>query len=154
VAGWAGAACDRAAPVAPGHGDRFRILDALFETHHPGDPHHHLALLAVVGDRQGAGRGTLLLRHHHSTLDEQGIPAYLEAAGVRSASLYDREGYRPCGEPFCLPNEAFFYPMWRAPAQRGPDTTVSSPAARRSINALPVPPSATGGFVRRAPALA
>jgi GNAT superfamily N-acetyltransferase len=146
---------DQRLSVACGeHADRFQTLDALFETHHPGDPHHHLALLAVVGDRQGTGRGTLLLRHHHEVLDSQGIPAYLEAAGVRSASLYDREGYRPCGEPFCLPNEAFFYPMWRAPVRPGIGAATAFPTARRPINAPPVPPPATGRFVRRAPALA
>ncbi len=133
--------------------DRLRTLDALFETHHPGEPHHHLAMLAVAGDQQGTGRGTLLLRHHHEILDRRGIPAYLEAAGVRSASLYHREGYRPRGEPFCLPNEAFFYPMWRAPVRPGTPVAAAFPTARRTTNAPPIPPSAVGGLARRAPAL-
>ena len=43
--------------------DRFRTLDDLFETHHPTQPHHHLAMLAVHLGQQSTGRGTLLLRH-------------------------------------------------------------------------------------------
>lgn len=145
---------DRRLDAACGeHTDRFRILDALFEANHPAEPHHHLAMLAVTSDRQGAGCGTLLLRHHHSALDDQGIPGYLEAAGVRSARLYHQEGYRPRGEPFALPNEAFFYPMWRTPARPAFGVPDAPAPGRRAMSARPAPASRSGAD-RRAPASA
>ncbi|MBN1171079.1 MAG: GNAT family N-acetyltransferase [Micromonosporaceae bacterium] len=136
---------DRRLTVGCGeHAAQFRVLDALFEQHHPADPHHHLAMLAVAGDRQGGGRGTLLLRHHHhQVLDDQGIPAYLEAASIRSARLYYREGYRPRAEPFALPNEAFFYPMWRTAGQGSAETGTASPPGHL-ITAARLSPSDSG----------
>ncbi len=97
--------------------DRFRTLDQLFETHHPAEPHHYLAMLAVAPAQQGTGRGTVLLRHHHALLDQQGLPAYLEAAGIRSTSLYRREGYHRYNPPFTLAGTAHFFPMWRHPTR-------------------------------------
>jgi GNAT superfamily N-acetyltransferase len=94
---------------------RFEVLDELFEENHPAEPHHHLALLAVRPDRQGAGLGSALLRHHHATLDGSGTAAYLEASSTGSRDLYLRHGYEP-REPFTLPDGTPFWPMWRPPA--------------------------------------
>lgn len=91
--------------------DRFRVLDTLFEQHHPGEPHHHLAFLAVHPDRQNQGLGSSLLRHHHDRMN--GTPAYLEASSTRSRDLYARHGYRT-QEPFALPDGTLFWPMWRS----------------------------------------
>lgn len=101
----------RLAEVAGDRIERFRILDALFEKHHPGEPHHHLAFLAVHPDHQGRGLGTALLRHHHHA-GLAGTPAYLEASSPRSRDLYARHGYRQ-REPFALPDGTLFWPMWR-----------------------------------------
>lgn len=95
--------------------DRFRVLDELFDAHHPGEPHHHLGLLAVRPGRQGAGYGTALLRHHHRRLDAEGIAGYLEASSAASRALYARHGYLDRGR-FRLPDGPPFYPMWRPPA--------------------------------------
>ena len=95
---------------------RFRVLDELFDAHHPHDRvHHHLAFLAVHPDRQCAGIGAGLLALHHRRLDELGIGAYLEASTPRSRGLYLRQGYRDMGEPFYLPDGTPFWPMWRDP---------------------------------------
>jgi GNAT superfamily N-acetyltransferase len=96
--------------------DRFRALDALFEANHPAEPHHHLAFLATRRDTRGQGVGSALLRHHHTYLDENALPAYLEASHPRSRDLYLRHGYELRGEPFEVPSGAPFWPMWR-PAQ-------------------------------------
>lgn len=101
------AACGAATP-------RFEALDELLEKHHPAEPHHHLALLAVRPTHQGRGLGTALLAHHHAYLDAHGIPAYLEASSEQSRRLYARHGYR-VGEPFRLPDGTPFWPMWREP---------------------------------------
>ncbi|MBN1172492.1 MAG: GNAT family N-acetyltransferase, partial [Micromonosporaceae bacterium] len=106
---------ERLASVCGAYTNRFQALDELFETHHPAEPHHHLAMLAVHPRHQGTGRGTLLLRHHQRVLDEQHLPAYLEAAGFHNVNLYSHEGYRLSATPFALPNDAYFYPMWRDP---------------------------------------
>ncbi|MEV4631362.1 GNAT family N-acetyltransferase [Micromonospora sp. NPDC049523] len=103
---------DRLAAACGELTDRFRLLDDLFEANHPHDPHDHLAFLAVAPDRQGTGIGSALLRHRHAWLDEQGLPAYLDASGTRSRDLYARHGYR-VGEPFRLPDGTPFWPMWR-----------------------------------------
>ncbi|HEX4813997.1 MAG TPA: GNAT family N-acetyltransferase [Nonomuraea sp.] len=90
--------------------DRFRALDALFEAHHPAEPHHHLAFLAVHPDHQNQGLGSALLRHHHDRTG--GAAAYLEASSAGSRDLYARHGYR-AREPFALPDGTLFWPMWR-----------------------------------------
>lgn len=119
---------DQRLAVACGqHVDRFRILDDLFEAHHPPQPHHHLALLAVRPEYQGTGRGTALLDHHHVQLDFLVLPSYLEAASWRSAELYARNGYRR-RPSFALPNGASFHPMWRDPL---PFVRVTTPGPPR-----------------------
>jgi predicted N-acetyltransferase YhbS len=90
--------------------DRFRVLDALFEEHHPAEPHHYLAFLAVHPDHQDQGLGSALLRHHHGRLG--GAAAYLEASSTGSRDLYARHGYQ-AREPFALPDGTLFWPMWR-----------------------------------------
>jgi GNAT superfamily N-acetyltransferase len=95
--------------------ERARHLDELFEAHHPHEPHHHLAFLAVRGDRQGKGLGSMLLDHHHATLDRNHIAAFLEASSPGSRDLYRRKGYQALGEPYAVPNGALFWPMWRVP---------------------------------------
>jgi GNAT superfamily N-acetyltransferase len=99
--------------------DRFRVLDSLFDEHHPGEPHHHLALLAVQPERQGGGLGTALLRREHAELDAAAIPAYLEASSTLSRDLYLRQGYE-LGAPFRLPDGSPFWPMWRPPRPAPP----------------------------------
>ena len=96
--------------------DRTRELDALLEAHHPMEPHHYLAFLAVRPDRQNLGIGSALLARHHSRLDRAGIPAYLESNHPRNRDLYLRHGYvsRP---PVWLPDGPPIWPMWRPPMQ-------------------------------------
>jgi len=94
--------------------DRTCELDALIEAHHPLDPHHYLAFLAVRPERQNHGIGSALLDRHHARLDAAGLPAYLESNDPRNRDLYLRHGYSvrsvvrlPDGPPLWL--------MWRSP---------------------------------------
>jgi ribosomal protein S18 acetylase RimI-like enzyme len=57
--------------------------------------HHHLAILAVHPEQQGRGIGTALLDLHHATLEEESIPAYLEASSPRARDLYLAHDYVP-----------------------------------------------------------
>jgi GNAT superfamily N-acetyltransferase len=69
----------RLAAITGPHHARFATFDATLGRHHPaGTAHHHLALIAVHPGDQGHGTGSILLRAHHATLDDDGIPAYLE----------------------------------------------------------------------------
>jgi ribosomal protein S18 acetylase RimI-like enzyme len=98
--------------------ERFFHLDGLFDKHHPDQPHHHLAFLAVHPTHQRRGLGTALLAHHHARLDKAGIAAYLEASSEAARDLYTRHGYQ-VREPFHLPNSTPTWPMWRPPLVGG-----------------------------------
>ena len=113
--------------------DRFVALDAEFDRHHPaGTAHHHLAILAVRPDRQGQGIGTALLDARHAVLDEQAVPAYLEASDSGTRRIYLPHGYTDHGTPIQLPEGPLMYPMWREPA----------PGLRPSADdADPIPPA-------------
>jgi GNAT superfamily N-acetyltransferase len=97
---------------------RFLTFDRALGQHHPaGITHHHLVILAVHPDQQGKGIGTAVLDAHHATLEEEGIPAYLEASSPRARDLYLAHRYtlQP-GAPFCLPDDGPpLWPMWREP---------------------------------------
>lgn len=97
---------------------RFRHLDDLFDRHHPGEPHHHLAFLAVRPNWQRQGLGSALLRHYHARLDGKGVAAYLEATSIGSRDLYLRHGY-VLRAAFTLPDGAPIYSMWRPAAGSG-----------------------------------
>jgi ribosomal protein S18 acetylase RimI-like enzyme len=91
--------------------DRFRQLDETFEAHHPlGDPHHHLAFLAVRPGHQRDGIGTALLHHHHEMYPD--VAMYLEASSRSSRALYLRHGYLDRGR-FTLPDGPPLWAMWR-----------------------------------------
>jgi GNAT superfamily N-acetyltransferase len=105
--------------------ERFRHLDAVMGLTHPHAPHHHLAFLAVRPHLQSRGVGAALMQHHLSYLDEHGIPAYLEAANLRSRAMYVRHGFVTHGEPLLFTEDAdpvagpSMWPLWREPAPRG-----------------------------------
>jgi GNAT superfamily N-acetyltransferase len=95
--------------------ERATQLDAALAAHHPAEPHHYLAFLAVHPDHQNHGIGSALLARHHARLDGAGLPAYLEANDPRNRDLYLRHGYR-CHNAIELPDGPSIWPMWRAPA--------------------------------------
>jgi GNAT superfamily N-acetyltransferase len=94
--------------------DRARDLDAALEAHHPMDPHHYLAFLAVRPELQNRGIGSALLDRHHARLDAAGIPAYLEANDPRNRDLYLRHGY-VTRTVIRLPDGPPVWSMWREP---------------------------------------
>jgi ribosomal protein S18 acetylase RimI-like enzyme len=106
---------DRLAEIRGRHLARFEALDKAFADHHPSEPHHHLAFLAVQPALRNHKIGSTLLDHHLRHLDKRGIPAYLEAADERSQGLYLRHGFINHGPPFQLPDGPSMYPMWRSP---------------------------------------
>jgi ribosomal protein S18 acetylase RimI-like enzyme len=94
--------------------DRACELDAATEAHHPMEPHHHLAFLAVHPADQGHGVGSALLDRHHARLDAAGLPAYLAATHPRNRDLYQRHGYQ-VRSVIELPDGPPLWTMWRPP---------------------------------------
>jgi ribosomal protein S18 acetylase RimI-like enzyme len=91
------------------------------ERGHPRNPEHfYLHYLGVVPARQGRGLGSRLLKPVLDRLDEEAMPAYLEASTERSRALYERHGFAVT-EIFKLPSSGPpIRRMWREPlAARG-----------------------------------
>ena len=108
---------EQLAAITGPHLDRFLAFDQQLDRHHPaGVFHQHLAILAVRPDRQGQGTGTALLDARHADLEDQGIPAYLEASDERTRRIYLAHGYADRdGGPIELAHGVRMYPMWRQP---------------------------------------
>lgn len=121
--GGPGEAADYDARLAAATGaraDRFRAFEAALAARHPADlAHMHLAILAVRPDRQGHGLGTALLGAYHQILDQDRLPAYLEASDLRTRRLYVRYGYSDFGPPLTLPGGPMMHPMVRQPYPGG-----------------------------------
>jgi ribosomal protein S18 acetylase RimI-like enzyme len=80
--------------VAPEkHEDTFAVLEQMDESH-PTFPHWYLPWLAVSPELQGNGLGSRLLEHGLRTVDESGLPAYLETPNPRTVPLYERHGFQ------------------------------------------------------------
>ena len=89
-------------------------LDEFFEAHAPAEPHWHLALLAVMPDRQGRGLGSALIADMLPRLDRAGEAAYLESTTWRNGALYERHGFEYMGQ-IVLPDGPPLSQMWRSP---------------------------------------
>jgi GNAT superfamily N-acetyltransferase len=115
-----GSYTEQLAAITGPHLDRFLAFDRQLDRHHPaGVLHEHLAILAVRPDRQGQGIGTALLDARHADLEDQGIPAYLEASDERTRRIYLAHGYNDRdGGPIELAHGVRMYPMWRQPRTR------------------------------------
>ena len=108
------------------YAERFAELDEAFEADHPAQPHWHLAFLAVDPGFQNHGLGSALMEHTHKWLDQNGLPAYLEATNADNQRVYRRHNYANMapseiviGDPQNNTDDstegAVFYRMWRAP---------------------------------------
>jgi GNAT superfamily N-acetyltransferase len=107
---------DRLDRICGEHAGRCRLFDAALAAHHPHEPCHYLAFLAVLPGRQGAGLGGALLADYHARLAEAGEPAHVEASSTRARDLYLRHGYRPRGGAYLIvPDGPPLWPLWRDP---------------------------------------
>lgn len=95
--------------------ERFsELAEQMAENHPSRGTHRHLQFIGVHPDHQRTGVGGELLHENLAQLDEQRMPAYLEASSTTSTSLYLRHGFEHIGTPFG--SGAKLYPMWREPA--------------------------------------
>jgi GNAT superfamily N-acetyltransferase len=75
----------------------YALLEEMDE-HHPQQPCWYLPFMGVDPRRQGRGLGGRLLRHGLRRVDEDRLPAYLEASTPRNRALYERHGFGVVGE--------------------------------------------------------
>lgn len=68
------------------------------DRYHPKEPHWYLAVIGVDPAHQGKGTGSKLLKSTLATVDEQGLPAYLESSNPANISLHERHGFEVVGE--------------------------------------------------------
>jgi len=73
-------------------------LGEKLEKMHPPAPHAHLVFLGVSPQAQGQGVGSAILKQTLAPLDEQGVPAILEATTERNVALYQRYGFEVVDE--------------------------------------------------------
>jgi ribosomal protein S18 acetylase RimI-like enzyme len=75
------------------YAERWALVATSFEARHPTDPHWYLAYIGVNPNLQCVGLGGELLRHGHTRVDRDGLPAYLEASSAEVCPLYAAHGY-------------------------------------------------------------
>ena len=73
--------------------ERLGALVAVMDANLPREPHAHLNLFGTVPARQGQGLGSRLFEAVLPRLDQEGVPAYLEATTDRNRRLYERHGF-------------------------------------------------------------
>jgi ribosomal protein S18 acetylase RimI-like enzyme len=90
---------------------------AVFEQmdyYHPREPHWHLPLIGVEPSHQRKGYGSALLASTLARLDDQDLPAYLEATSPDNVALYERHGFEVVGVVQAGTSPSIF-PMLRKP---------------------------------------
>ena len=72
-----------------------RLLRGLsaMDSHHPDEPHIHLAILGVDPTRQGSGVGSALVRAGLARADGAGLPVYLDTSAAKNVPYYLRFGF-------------------------------------------------------------
>ncbi len=71
----------------------FRMM-GVWTKHDPPKPHWHLGPIGVHPECQGQGIGKAMLASFLKVVDEQGMPAYLEADVDRNVALYEKFGFK------------------------------------------------------------
>jgi ribosomal protein S18 acetylase RimI-like enzyme len=78
--------------AASRHDVMFALLEQLAEAH-PAGPHWYLPCLGADPASQGRGLGTQLMKSCLATVDQSGLPAYLETPNPRTIPFYERLGF-------------------------------------------------------------
>jgi GNAT superfamily N-acetyltransferase len=73
----------------------FDAADALDQAHPHDEPHYYLSLLGTDPAQRGHGHGLRLMGDNLRRIDEEHLPAYLEASAPVNVDLYRRHGFEP-----------------------------------------------------------
>jgi GNAT superfamily N-acetyltransferase len=94
-----------------------QAVDAVLHRHRPSEPHHFLATMGVLPDRQRAGLGTAVLAPVLDDLDRTGTPACLETSSEGNVAFYATLGFGVLAFVDDLPSGApATWVLWRPPA--------------------------------------
>lgn len=78
------------------HSDTMAAIQQM-DAAHPRDPHWYLPWLGVDAKVQGTGLGSTLMARSLETVDDSGLPAYLETPNPLTIPFYERHGFRVTG---------------------------------------------------------
>jgi ribosomal protein S18 acetylase RimI-like enzyme len=84
------------------------------QAHHPERRLWYLGVIATMPSSRGKGLGTALLEQSLQSIDNTGLPSYLESTNPRNVSLYQRHGFATTGR-IELPDGPVLTKMWRDP---------------------------------------
>lgn len=94
-------------------GEVLDLVERFDATHPAGPPHYYLSLLGTHPSHRGKGLGMALLAHNLTTIDAEGMPAYLESTNGANDKGYEAQGFRRVGS-FSRPDEQLtISTMWR-----------------------------------------
>lgn len=86
------------ASLAPERMEELGGFFAQMDELHPKFPHWYLPLIAADPAHQGRGLGGALMERALARVDQDRLPAYLEASSPRNVPFYLRHGFEPMGE--------------------------------------------------------
>ncbi len=92
-----------------------RLMQGFEEARPTNEPHYYLSLLGTHADHRGEGMGFSLLVDNLAWVDNQNLPAYLEASNPANVVLYQRYGFEKVGE-FTVPDGPTLATIWRPAA--------------------------------------
>lgn len=78
------------------HSDTMAAIQQM-DAAHPRYPHWYLPWLGVDAKVQGTGLGSTLMARSLETVDDSGLPAYLETPNPLTIPFYERHGFRVTG---------------------------------------------------------
>lgn len=89
------------------------LLERFAAARPQGPPHYYLSLLGTHPEHRGAGLGMALLAENLATIDDQGMPAYLESSNPENVGRYERLGFELIGEFSTPDGVCTVAAMWR-----------------------------------------
>jgi ribosomal protein S18 acetylase RimI-like enzyme len=96
----------------------FELWDRFAANHPHAEPHAYLSLLATHPDHRGQGIGQQLLAERLTSLDVDGVPAFLESTNPANDHRYERAGFERIGGFTSVLDDAPISTMWRPSARR------------------------------------
>lgn len=88
-------------------------IDALLLGHKPKDPHYYLFTIGTLPEHQGRGIGSRIIEAALETVDEAGMPAYLESSKYSNVTFYQKYGFEVTEKVSPAPDAPPLWLMWR-----------------------------------------